>query len=131
MHISIYLDSLWDTLHYHTQQMEILANVLRKPGCGGGIIAGDFNAIRPEDDELIDKNGLIDAWVALYGREGPNGATWVAGVERRDGLWPGRLHKITMVGLKAEEMKVLRTSMIEVPRPGEKPIEIPWSDHCG
>jgi tyrosyl-DNA phosphodiesterase 2 len=48
--INVHLDSLWDTLHYRAQQMEILANVLREPGCGGGIIAGDFNAISPEDD---------------------------------------------------------------------------------
>ena len=33
---------------------------LREPGCGGGIIAGDFNAISPEDDGLVDKNKLVD-----------------------------------------------------------------------
>ena len=36
-----------------------------------------------------------------------------------------------MMGLKAEEMGVLRPGLIEVPRPGEKPVEIPWGDHCG
>jgi tyrosyl-DNA phosphodiesterase 2 len=129
--INVHLDSLGDTLRYRAQQMEMLANVLRESGCGGGIIAGDFNAISPEDDGLVDKNGLVDAWVALHGRADPDGATWGVGVERRDGLGPGRLDKAAMMGLKAKEMEVLRPGHIEVPRPGEKPVEIPWSDHCG
>ncbi|KAG1787570.1 Endonuclease/exonuclease/phosphatase [Suillus plorans] len=105
-----------DTLHYRAHQMEILANVLREPGCSGGIIAGDFNAISPEDDGLVDKNELVDAWVALHGRADLDGAT---------------LDKVAMMGLKAKEMEVLRPGTIEVPRPGEKPVEILWSDHCG
>ncbi|KIJ04867.1 hypothetical protein PAXINDRAFT_103988 [Paxillus involutus ATCC 200175] len=128
--INVHLDSLEDTLHYRAQQMKILADVLREPGCCGGIIAGDFNAISPEDDALVD-NGLVDAWVALHGRADLDGATWGVGVERRDGLGPGRLDKVAMMGLKAKEIKVLRPGNIEVPRPGEKPVEIPWSDHCG
>lgn len=129
--INVHLDSLWDTLHYRTQQMEILANVLREPGCSGGIIAGDFNAISPEDDGIVDKNELVDAWVALHGRTDPDGATWGVGVERRGRLGRGRLDKVVMMGLKAKEMQVLRPGSIEVPRPGEKSKEIPWSDHCG
>ncbi|KAH9019538.1 hypothetical protein EDB85DRAFT_2007713 [Lactarius pseudohatsudake] len=129
--INVHLDSLWDTLHYRAQQMKILADVLREPGCGGGIIAGDFNAISPEDDGLIDKNNLVDAWVALHGRADPDGVTWGVGVGRRDRLGPGRLDKVATMGLKAEEMEILRPGPIEVPRPGEKSVEIPWSDHCG
>ncbi|KAI6005043.1 Endonuclease/exonuclease/phosphatase, partial [Pisolithus orientalis] len=87
--INVHLDSLGDTPHYRAQQMEILANTLRKPGCGGGIVAGDFNAISPEDDGLVDKNKLVDAWVALHGRGDPDGATWGVGVEQRDGLGSG------------------------------------------
>ncbi|KAH9946595.1 Endonuclease/exonuclease/phosphatase [Amylocystis lapponica] len=129
--INVHLDSLGDTLHYRAQQVEILANVLREPGCSGGIIAGDFNAISPEDDGLVDKNELVDAWVTLRGRADPDGDTWSVGVERRDGLGPGRLDKVAMMGLKAMEMDILRPGPIEVPRPGEKPVEIPWSNHCG
>ena len=129
--INVHLDSLGDTLHYRAQLMEILANVLREPGCSGGVIAGDFNPISPEDDGLVDKNELVDAWVALHGRADPDGATWGVGVKRRDGLGSGRLDKVAMMGLKAKEMEVLRPGLIEVPRPGEKPVEIPWSDHCG
>jgi len=129
--INVHLDSLWNSLHYRAQQMEILADILREPGCGGGIIAGDFNAISPEDDRLVDKNKLVDAWVALHGRADPNEATWGVGVKRRDGLGPRRLDKVAMMGLQPKEMEVLRPGRIEVPRPGEKPLEIPWSDHCG
>jgi len=129
--INVHLDSLWNSLHYRAQQMEILAEILREPGCGGGIIAGDFNAISPEDDRLVDKNKLVDAWVALHGRADPNEATWGVGVKRRDGLGPRRLDKVAMMGLQPKEMEVLRPGRIEVPRPGEKPLEIPWSDHCG
>jgi len=111
--------------------MEILANLLRELGCNGGIIAGDFNAISPEDDGLVDKNELVDAWVALHGRADPDGATWGVGVERRDGLGQGRLDKVAMIGLKAKEIEVLRPGHIEVPMSGDKPVEIPWSDHCG
>src|SRR6266404_448187 len=92
----------------------------------GGIIAGDFNAISPEDDGLVDKNELV-----RIARADPDGATWGVGVEWRDGLGPGRLDKVAMIGLKANEMEVLRPGPIEVPRPGEKPVEIPWSDHFG
>ncbi|KAG6330101.1 hypothetical protein ID866_8986 [Astraeus odoratus] len=87
--INVHLDSLGDTLHYRAQQMEILANVLREPGCSGRIIAGDFIAISPEDDGLIDKNKLVDAWIALHGRADPDGATWGVGMERRDRVGQG------------------------------------------
>ena len=124
--INVHLDSLWYTLPFRAQQMKILADVLREPGCSGGIIAGDFNAISPEDGGLVDKNDLVDAWVALHGRAGPRGGTW-----GRDGLGPGRLDKVAMMGLKAEEMDVIRPGRIEVPRPGGESDENLWSDHCG
>ena len=105
--------------------MEILADVLREPSCCGGIIAGDFNTIGPEDDGPVDKNKLLDAWVALHEKADPDVTTWGVGVGRRDGLGPGRLDKVVMMGLKATEMEVLRPDHIEVPRPGEESLEIP------
>jgi hypothetical protein len=36
--VNVHLDSLGDTLP--TKQVEILVNLLREPGCGGGLIAG-------------------------------------------------------------------------------------------
>ena len=131
--INVHLDSLGHTLSYRAQQMEILANILREPRCSGGVIAGDFNAISREDDVLVEKNGLVDAWVALHGSTNTNGATWGVGVKRGDKVQHGRgrLDKIAMMGLKAKEMEVLLPGSIEIPRPGEKSVEVPWSDHCG
>lgn len=54
---------------------------------------GDFN-VSPEVGDLVDKNGLVDVWVALHGRADPDGATWGVGVEQRDGLGPRRLDKV-------------------------------------
>ena len=129
--VNVHLDSLWDTLPYRTEQMEILANLLREPGCGGGLIAGDFNAISSEDHTLLDKNGLVDAWVALHGRKGLDGTTWGAGVKRHDGPRPGRLDKVAMLGLEAKDMEILRPGQIEVPKPGGDSDYIPCSDHYG
>ncbi|KAG2353087.1 hypothetical protein BDR07DRAFT_1434756, partial [Suillus spraguei] len=82
--------------------MEILANLLREPGCGGGLIAGDFNAISLEDHALLDKNGLVDA-----------------------------LDKVAMSGVDAKDMEILHPGLIEVPKPGEYSNYIPCSDHFG
>ena len=127
--VNVHLDSFRDTLPYRTEQMEILANLLREPGCGGGLIAGDFNAISPEDHALLHKNGLVDAWVVLHGKK--DGATWGVGVERHDGLRPGRLDKVAMLGVDAKDMEILRPCLSEVPKPGEDSDYIPCSDHYG
>jgi tyrosyl-DNA phosphodiesterase 2 len=74
--INVYLDSLGDTLIYRSEQLKILANLPREPGCDGGLIAGDFSDISPEDHDLLENNGLLDAWIALHGKEGIGGATW-------------------------------------------------------
>jgi tyrosyl-DNA phosphodiesterase 2 len=42
--INVHLDSL-GAEYYRARQMKILANILREPGCSGGILAGDFNAM--------------------------------------------------------------------------------------
>jgi tyrosyl-DNA phosphodiesterase 2 len=129
--INVHLDSLWDTLNYRVGQMKILSNVLREPGCNAGLIAGDLNAIRPEDHGLIERNGLVDAWTALHGTSHSHGATWSVGAKRRDGLEAKRMDKIAMRGLTAEKMEVLRPGLIELPKPGGESVEISWSDHCG
>ncbi|CAA7260627.1 unnamed protein product [Cyclocybe aegerita] len=100
-----------------------LAGLLREPGCSGGIIAGDFNAIHPHDHTLVDQHGLVDAWVALHGPNG--GATWsVGGVELEDdGHKPGRLDKVVMLGLQPDEIEVLQPGLISA--------YTPWRDHCG
>ena len=128
--LNVHLDSL-ESFSWCFLQIEVLAGVLREPGCSGGIIVGDFNAVSPEDQVLLDKHELVDAWVALHGRTGSGGATWGVGVELRDGLKPGRLDKFAMLNLKAEDMQVLQPGLIKIPRPSEPPLYSPWSDHCG
>lgn len=129
--VNVHLDSLGDALPYRTQQMEILANLLRESGCGGGLIAGDFNAISPEDHALLDKNGLVDAWIALHGKKGLDGGTWGVGVKRNHGLGPRRLDKVAMLGVETKNMEILRPGLIEVPKPSEDSVYIPWSGHSG
>jgi len=128
--INVHLDSL-ERLPYRTQQLEILAKVLREPGCSGGLIGGDFNSISPGDDELVDKNGLVDAWLALHGSTDPDAPTWGVGRGREVGLKPKRLDKVAMMGLRAEEMEILPQGLIEVPKPGGDSALLEWSDHSG
>lgn len=71
--LNIHLNSLEDMLPFRAQQMKMLADVLRKPGCSSGIIVGDFNAVSPED------KGLGNAWVTLHGRAGPTLGAIIAG----------------------------------------------------
>ncbi|KAH6886074.1 Endonuclease/exonuclease/phosphatase [Coprinopsis sp. MPI-PUGE-AT-0042] len=129
--INVHLDSLGHTLPFRTEQVEILANLLREPGCDGGLIAGDFNAISPQDHGLLANSGLVDAWIALYGAEVPSGATWGVGDKQPDGLGPGRLDKVAMLNVEAENMEIVRPGRIEVPRPGGDSRYIRCSDHCG
>ena len=122
--LNVHLDSL-DSQFRRALQMHVLAGLLREPGCSGGIIAGDFNAILPDDHTLVDEHELVDAWVALHGGTmGPDGgATWGVGVKLKDGLKPGRLDKVVMLGLQPDEIEVLQPGLIDA--------NTPWSDHCG
>lgn len=124
--LNVHLDSL-DSHFRRALQMHVLAGLLREPGCSGGIIAGDFNAIHPDDHTLVDKHELVDAWVALHGSTtGYDGGatTWGVGVEfLKDGLKPGRLDKVVMLGLQPDEIEVLQPGLIDA--------YTPWSDHCG
>ncbi|GJJ08218.1 hypothetical protein Clacol_002427 [Clathrus columnatus] len=122
--LNVHLDSL-DSQFRRTLQMQVLADLLREPECNGGIIAGDFNAIYPNDYTLVDKHELVDAWVALHGKTtgSGGGATWGVGVELNDGLKPGRLDKVVMLGLQPNKVEVLQPGLIDG--------YTPWSDHCG
>ena len=122
--LNVHLDSL-NSLSRRMLQMDILADLLREPGCSGGIIAGDFNAIHPTDHTLVDKHELVDAWVALHGSTtGPDGgATWGVGVELKGGPKPGRLDKVVMLGMQPKEIEILQPGLIG---PYTR-----WSDHCG
>ena len=120
--LNVHLNSL-DSHFRRLLQMRELAGLLREPRSKGGIIAGDFNAISPKDHRLVDENELLDAWVALHGSTGPDGATWGVGVKLEGGLKAGRLDKVVMLGLKPDEIEVLRPGLIGAGKP--------WSDHRG
>ena len=129
--INVHLDSLPDSWRNRVLQMEVLTNYLREPGCVHGIIAGDFNAVGPEDEKLVDKRkGLLDAWEELHGTAGHNGRTRGIGANRREGLQRGRLDKVVMMGLTPKDIEVLRPGSIRVSEL-DREISIPWSDHCG
>ncbi|KAJ7742558.1 Endonuclease/exonuclease/phosphatase [Mycena metata] len=121
---NVHLDS-FDSSFRRALQMTVLADLLREPGCSGGIIAGDFNAVLPADHALVDKHELVDAWVALHGPDG--GATWghwgVSVELEEDELEPGRLDKVVMLGLQPDEIEILQPGLIGACTP--------WSDHCG
>jgi len=134
--VNVHLDSLDNllldnTLPYRVEQMEILANLLREPGCGGGLIAGNFNAITFNDHALPEMNGLEDVWIELHGKKVLNGNTWGVDVKRPAGLRPGRLDKVATLGVEAKDMEILRPGLIEVPKPGGNSDHIPCSDHFG
>jgi len=59
-------------------------------------------SISPGDDELIGKNGLEDAWLALHGSTDPGAPT-----ENGRLLKPKMLDKVAMMGLRAEETEIL------------------------
>jgi len=83
---NVHLDSL-DALFRRMLQMSMLAGALREAGCGGGIIAGDFNAIYPKDHDLID-------------------------VDLENGRKPERLDKVVMLCLQLNEIEVLQRGRI-------------------
>jgi len=129
--INVHLDSLPDFWRNRVRQMDVLTNYLHEPGCVHGIIAGDFNAVGPKDEGLVDKgSGLLDVWEELRGTAGPNGHTWGVGAKLGEGLRPGRLDKVVMMGLAPKDIEVLRPGSIRVSEPNRE-ISIPWSDHCG
>ncbi|TFK62850.1 hypothetical protein BDN72DRAFT_964296 [Pluteus cervinus] len=64
--LNVHFDS-FDSQFRRTLQLVVLNDILREPGCSGGVIAGDFNAILPSDHALVDKHKLVDAWVVLHG----------------------------------------------------------------
>lgn len=121
--INVHLDSLALEPSRRPKQLSITAEMLRDTG--KGLIAGDFNPVLPEDNTLVADNGLVDAWVKLHDSE--PGFTW--GVDGKQAFPPGRLDKITMLGLQPHEIEVIHPGVIEKEEFGVG--QVPWSDHSG
>ncbi|KAL8297908.1 hypothetical protein RB597_007094 [Gaeumannomyces tritici] len=127
--VNVHLESL-NSFPYRAAQLKRLAAALREPGCGGGLIVGDFNAITEEDHGLPDENGLQDAWLTLHRGTGKPDVTW--NVSRTNSRFePARMDKVAMVGLVPESMEIMHPLLVDTPRPGAPSAKVEWSDHSG
>lgn len=77
-------------------QLGVIAGLLKEEAVG--VVAGDMNAICPEDDGIAEKVGLQDAWQTTRVEEAEDevGNTW--GYQPRCRFAPGRLDKILFTG---------------------------------
>ncbi|KAI4605612.1 hypothetical protein J4E83_010504 [Alternaria metachromatica] len=104
--INVHLDSLPINPSMRPRQVFICASYLG--AAGRGIIAGDFNCILPEDDDLVSNNGLADAWAELHPND--SGHTW--GVYGEQSFPPNRLDKVALLNLHPSAMRILQTSEV-------------------
>lgn len=75
------------------QQLKFISELLSS--AGGGIVAGDMNAIAPTDDQVPQRVGLVDCWEVLHPQS--EGHTW--GYQPPSRRFPtGRLDKVLFSG---------------------------------
>ena len=148
--INVHLDKGAERPNKRPLQMEIVAKALKGQGIAGGVVAGDFCPVIPEeDDEIVSANELVDCWSVL--QPGQEGNTWVP--KARESYPPCRMDKIVVTKarsgdtglnnhLKPRSIEVLRPGMLkQVPLGGPQGLanndvgtpylQIPWSNHCG
>ena len=129
--INVHLDSLPINPSMRPHQVSICASYLG--AAGRGIIAGDFNCVLPEDDDLVSNNGLADAWAELHPND--SGHTW--GVYGEQSFPPNRLDKVALFNLNPSAMRVLQTSGMEsygaetLADVAERGSNTHFSDHLG
>ncbi|CAG9985644.1 unnamed protein product [Clonostachys byssicola] len=136
--VNVHLDSLSSTLSYRKQQMACVSEILHESDNSQtkqsniGLVAGDFNAVCQEDQDLLTKNRLTDAWLQLYGADAAQSQTNTE-QKSKHFLGPRRLDKVAISGpLESLELQNLCPGTIPVPKPGEvKDGEVKWSDHPG
>ena len=105
--INVHIDSLPINPSLQPSQLALCTEYLRAAGCG--IVAGDFNPVLPEDEDLVDNNGLTGAWALLKPKD--PGYTW--GVDGAQAFPPNRMDKIVLLDLTPEAVSVLETSEVE------------------
>ena len=131
--VNVHLDSLPINPSLRPRQLAIITSYLR--AAGHGLVAGDFNLVLPEDDALVGKNCLVDAWAELHPED--DGFTW--GVDGHAPFPPSRLDRVAMVGLKTSDIQILPPGKIEQTgalKPEEnnqddQGLAVKWSDHSG
>jgi tyrosyl-DNA phosphodiesterase 2 len=104
--INVHLDSHPLQPSKRSEQLSIVSGLLRE--AGRGLVAGDFNAVLPRDDTLIQDNGLVDAWVELHNSQ--PGFTW--GVDGKQRFPARRLDKVAMLRLRSVGIEILHPDNI-------------------
>ncbi|RAL08236.1 endonuclease/exonuclease/phosphatase family protein [Aspergillus homomorphus CBS 101889] len=126
--VNVHLDSLPIKPSHRPRQISIVSSLLR--AAGRGLVAGDFNPLLDEDIELLEFNGLTDAWTSLHPQE--PGYTW--GLDGQQPFPPNRLDKIGTLGLTASTIEILEPKRVghtfipDQTLTDDAPL---WSDHHG
>lgn len=142
--VNVHLDSLPVQPSLRPRQVAVAAGLVHS--AGRGVVAGDFNPVLPAavDGGLVEENGLVDAWVALY--PGEPGFTW--GVGGEEPFPPCRMDKVAVVGLRVEGVEVLAPGCVSSAAAARGVVAVvgtgdlaalgyegdemvPWSDHAG
>lgn len=87
---NVHLESLPAGTSSRPGQLAATADLLREEGIHAGIVAGDMNAITPDDTLIHEAAGLADAWSG--DNEDTDALTW--GFQPSSEFPPGRLDKI-------------------------------------
>lgn len=97
-------------VRFRPVQLAMAAEMMKEGDIRAGVIAGDMNAICPEDDDFPKSCGLGDVWELQKGTEETEGYTW--GYQPPCRFSPGRLDKVLFRGDFAfdevEEGRLLR-----------------------
>ncbi|KAF8149921.1 Endonuclease/exonuclease/phosphatase [Crassisporium funariophilum] len=127
--VNTHLESLPEGEVWRPAQLEMCARFLKLEGVQGGVIAGDMNAISPEDATIGKDNGLRDAW--KKGSTVDAGKTWGYQGKNNGGLFPcGRLDKVFYLpgmAYKVDEPKRIGVGL----KVKEGSNEVWASDHYG
>ncbi|KAI0091289.1 Endonuclease/exonuclease/phosphatase [Irpex rosettiformis] len=120
---NVHLESLPVGTSMRPLQLSSAADMLREDGIHAGVIAGDMNAITPEDGFIHEQADLLDAWKG--DEEEEEALTW--GHQPPSKYPPGRLDKVLYTpngGCTVEEPDRVGV--------GLKTMDGQWaSDHCG
>ena len=120
---NVHLESLPMGVSFRPLQLKTTARLLRGNGIYAGIVAGDMNAIMPNDADIHQDALLLDAWPD--GDEDESGFTW--GYQPRSKFPSGRLDKILYTS--KQRCEVERPQRVGV---GLKTRAKHWvSDHYG
>jgi len=127
--VNTHLESLPQGAVWRPHQLEMCSRFLRLGGVTGGVVAGDMNAIMPEDEGIEKQAGLRDAW-----RKGAaeSGKTWGYQGQNAEGYPCGRLDRVFYLPGQGYKVDEPRRIGVGVKIKGSSSSEAPWaSDHYG